>query len=605
MSDFLGNYQSRYLVLTAEESTWKFDRPILFLGEWCRRFSRKSIWEGMDAIVAKPYGLLPEIRDRDFYLARKCEEFLFPYLCATLNTQHGVNHSQRYWRILVGHWFRRFIEVALNRHNTLASCIQNYHINGVTIYSEDYRALVSQNSSDAIQLFNDQYWNSLLFAEQIKYVGKTSINIEILSRPKKNKFLLASQHFCKKIPFFSLRKLVGIFKRAGLYLSGDRDGLIIGSYLPFWDEILLQLRLFQFPQRLTGTSKNQLPVFVDLALRDHLTEKFTKAIGKLESDFFKMAMDLTFRLLPACYLEGYSNLQKKADCLPWPENPSFIFTSNNFDTDEVFKIWTASKSEVGSSYIVGQHGNNYGTSRYMNPSIEELTADKFITWGWVGELSQHAPGFILKSLPTKACNSMGGLLLVELHAAQMLNTWDAVAEFAEYFQDQFDFVSLLKLDIKERLTVRLHPGYESLDWGEIDRWKIYDSEINLEHGKKSMNKMISENRMVVFSYDSTGFLETLAANIPTLAFWRNELNHIRESAKPHYQMLVDVGIIHLSVESIAKHINDVWGDVDKWWSDPDLQKVRRDFCANYARVSNSRIDDLTRFLKKDCKSYLK
>jgi hypothetical protein len=36
----------------------------------------------------------------------------------------------------------------------------------------------------------------------------------------------------------------------------------------------------------------------------------------------------------------------------------------------------------GSKYIVGAHGANYGTYSYMNPSVEEVTADSFFTWGW-------------------------------------------------------------------------------------------------------------------------------------------------------------------------------------------------------------------------------
>ena len=50
----------RYLITTADERSWVFDRPILFLGEWCRRYHRKLIWSTMDAIVAEPYGLEPE-----------------------------------------------------------------------------------------------------------------------------------------------------------------------------------------------------------------------------------------------------------------------------------------------------------------------------------------------------------------------------------------------------------------------------------------------------------------------------------------------------------------------------------------------------------------
>lgn len=35
----------RYLITTADERTWKFDRPVLFLGEWCRLYDRRHVWQ--------------------------------------------------------------------------------------------------------------------------------------------------------------------------------------------------------------------------------------------------------------------------------------------------------------------------------------------------------------------------------------------------------------------------------------------------------------------------------------------------------------------------------------------------------------------------------
>ena len=38
----------RYLVTTENEETWEIDRPTIFLGEWCRAYSRKLIWNQID-----------------------------------------------------------------------------------------------------------------------------------------------------------------------------------------------------------------------------------------------------------------------------------------------------------------------------------------------------------------------------------------------------------------------------------------------------------------------------------------------------------------------------------------------------------------------------
>ena len=100
------------------------------------------------------------------------------------------------------------------------------------------------------------------------------------------------------------------------------------------------------------------------------------------------------------------------------------------------------------------------------------------------------------------------------------------------------------------------------------------------------------------SYDSTGVLETLSQNIPTLAFWQNNFDHLREDVIPEYQMLVDAGIVHLSVESVADKVNEIWSDVDKWWSERNVQDARKSFCDIYAKNCENPIKTLSSFFSK-------
>ena len=63
---------NRYLITTADERSWKFDRPVLFIGEECRRYDRKHIWSKMDAIVAEPYTTVrlgQKLRDISYVLS--------------------------------------------------------------------------------------------------------------------------------------------------------------------------------------------------------------------------------------------------------------------------------------------------------------------------------------------------------------------------------------------------------------------------------------------------------------------------------------------------------------------------------------------------------
>ena len=120
-------------------------------------------------------------------------------------------------------------------------------------------------------------------------------------------------------------------------------------------------------------------------------------------------------LLPICFVESYAEINNKLKKLPFPEKPKFIFTSNAYDFNEVFKVWAAKKCEQGYKYIVGQHGNNYNTHLFFgNKNLVELTAtDGFFTWGWSNTSKNIIQGFNFKSNNRrKIYNKRGGLLVI-------------------------------------------------------------------------------------------------------------------------------------------------------------------------------------------------
>jgi putative transferase (TIGR04331 family) len=584
----------RYLVTTADERTWKFDRPVLFLGEWCRLYDRKNIWQDMDAIVAEPYGMGFTKKNSDHARARALEDKLFHEFCILLNQHHDSRHGERFWRIVLGHWFQRIIGVLLNRVNTLEQAFHLYTISGTSIYAIVDYSLAPLDSYSAIWAFNDDRWNNILTGRILSLYNSVEFPIERISGEDlvdnllgfRFKPLVDKQPFKKKILKWGYQvvgKIARIFVR-------DKDALIINSYLPKKDEIQLQLALKQYPQVWTSP-KFEVLEKPDKALRESLTNKISIESG---DNLEKIVSSLLFELLPVCYLEGFTELNNVAKSQPWPNSPKFIFTSNDFDTNEVFKLWAATKVESGFKYFVGQHGN-YGVSRnHLEPSNEEITADKFLTWGWVDGLPQHTPAFGFKVLgrKLKQYDPQGGLLLVELCLNHRITTWDNTCEYVQYFSNQTEFVRHLDSAPKQNLIIRLPGIYPYLTGGEESRWDAFDPMLSIEKGRMPIKDLIADSRLVVHSYDSTGILETLALNIPTLAFWQNGFDHLRESAKPYYQLLVDAGIVHFSAESVANKVNEVWEDIDGWWGQAKIQEVRKQFCGRYARKTEIPVREL-------------
>jgi len=589
----------RYLITTADEKTWKFDRPVIFLGEWCRLFDRKHVLKEMDFTVALPYGLGQAKKDYDFLTARELEAKLFPVFYALLNKHHSLQHSERFWRIVLGSWFRRFVTVLVNRVNTLKLCLKEYKISGTAVYKSSHYGLATLDSYSAIFAFNDDRWNNQLTLRILSLLETVNFPIDYLSEGTETIALqgfrlmpsVEKKTLKKKViesVLYCLSKITRCFMR-------DKDAFVINSYLPIKKEIKLELAMGQCPQIWTKTNFEivQKP---DLLLRENLTGQFAiKSKDNLEN----IMTTLLFELLPVCYLEGFADLYKTVNKQPWPKSPKFIFTSINYDTDEVFKLWTAIKVNSGSKYFVGQHGNKFGTHRYNVSSIEEITTDRFITWGWYDDLSKHLPAFIFQLVGTKMqnYNPYGGLLLIELCLNYRIATWDETYEFVDYFNDQISLIRRLNTNPRQNLTLRLHSASKLNRWYEEVRWKAFDPKLIIDRGETDIKYLMAGSRLVVHSYDSTGILETLSQNIPTLAFWQNGFEHLQESAKPYYKLLVKVGILHLTAESVALKINEVWNNVDEWWAQKDIQQARQIFCNSYARRNKKPLSALVKMIE--------
>ena len=103
------------LVTTALEETWGTDEEILFLGEWCKLYDRKEIWQKREHTTL-PFSW--ENRDQmylDVEYLRELYERILPKLSAKLNEIHCTDHSVRYWRIFVGIWLGYFIQILFQR----------------------------------------------------------------------------------------------------------------------------------------------------------------------------------------------------------------------------------------------------------------------------------------------------------------------------------------------------------------------------------------------------------------------------------------------------------------------------------------------------------
>ncbi|MHA8104549.1 LIC12162 family transferase [Aquirufa nivalisilvae] len=575
----------RVLVTTADEGTWPKNEPILFLGEWCRQYHRKESWSILDAEVVSPYGLEPDQKYKDHQLLIRVYAELLDELSHELNKLHQCSHGRRYWDIVLGYWLQRFVSVCINRYHGLIHALDHYDISEVIVYGKDEYHLATLNSYGfQLALYND-LWNQNFYKRVLDFKG--------ISQRRRVPVEDDSISFQKSSPLIQEKgvkvRLKRIWKSVFRFLIRDDDAFIINSYLSVGLAVKLQLSLGQFP------SFWEQQTVESYEFDDEIRNKISFNLSG-HSGFDLFIRQILSECIPTCYVEGYSSLVDFTTQLPWPSTPKFIFTSNNFDTDEVFKVWTAQKVEQGIKYYVGQHGNLYGTWIYHTHQIPEYsTSDKFISWGWGSGTSHVVPAFVFKTanFPVREKCSGEGILLIERTIYNRLATYDRHLNQEIYQQEQFRFVSGLHQDIKSELNIRL--SYYTLGaWCDKQRWLDFDPTLPYDAGTVPIWDLINKSKLVVHSYDSTGILETLSLNIPTIAFFDQfYFDEINEEALLYYELLESVGILFRTADDATKHINEIWDNLDAWWTSPELQDAKNKFCHQYAR----RVDNPVEYLK--------
>jgi putative transferase (TIGR04331 family) len=581
-----------FLITTADERSWKKDSSILFLGEWCRTKGQDDYWKDVITATVPPYGIGDGQRQKDVEYIDALYESLLLELHEKLNDLHGTHYSVRYWRILLGTWLFRYTTMVFNRWQTIKNATDNYEIFDSIVLDIPTTDCIPLDYHDFARLSRVGVWDQFIFGNVIRAQANIPYSVKPLGKLKFSK-LEFTREYTPLIYSSILKKIFFLCERMGAkILSQKTDALMVASGLSFLRYCQFCISLGQIPitYRTVPTPK----VTVDLSERsllDYDTEKYT--------GFEKFVRDLLPLQIPICYVEGYKELCAKSADLVFPEMPKFIFTSNSFDGDELFKVWTAGKVESGIPYIIAQHGACYGTEEYVPSEVHETkTSDRYLTWGWKGSNPKHFPlGAIgLMDNLSSGHNPAGGILLVEKGGAQRLTPWDETTLFEDYLQDQFSFVDNLSLNIKKLLTVRLYSAYLYLKGSEDYIWENKYSGINIDYGNTPMPKLIKNARLVVYSYNSTGILECLASNTPTLFFWNIESWPIRETAEPYFNILMEVGIFHKTPISVANKVNEIWSNVDYWWNNEETQTAIKSFCASHVHLPEYPLSELKKAL---------
>ena len=575
----------RFLITTAIEETWPKDpeTPVLFLGEWCRIYSRRERWSIMNAELI-PYHW--DDRNKlysDYQYLRIIYEKMLKALQVQLNEIHQVDHSLRYWRILIGPWLGYFLQMVFDRWAMLKHAFEIHEISGCSIIENDKNTLIPHDMIDFLSVYVDDNWNEMIYGQLLDEYWKDHIDLEYVTKKNdqventyRNNGLIRSGLSNVKQSF--LRAI----KNNQYWMNNSDDYFFFKTYLPISIENEILLRLGQ-KQKFWATP-HAPKIEANMGMRNWTIEKYNKF-----DEFSNIIARMIPMHIPTAYLEGYNSLVNHIENLTWPKNPKCIFASNGFQDSSLLKAWAAQKTENGTALIIGQHGGHYGIGLWSFEEDHEISiSDRYLSWGWsdpdqpkvhpVGQIKNFKPLGINHAEESRLLLVTATLPRYSYHMYSILVS----SQWLDYLDDQFTFTEKLHPAMQNNLTVRLYA--QDWGWDQQKRWNDRFPNITLDLGEINIHELIARSRLFVSTYNAATYLESFTMNVPTVMFWNPNHWEVRDSAKPYFDDLKKVGIFHETPESAALHVSEVWDDVDGWWKSKPVRKALDQFKSQYCDI---------------------
>lgn len=328
-----------------------------------------------------------------------------------------------------------------------------------------------------------------------------------------------------------------------LSIFGRNSNILIqSSYLGRGREALLSLLLGQLP------ALNEY--FHPQSYESHSKETNWSSTST-QAELLKLLLE---NLMPISLIEGAEATRHAWSVRGYPKVPKVVFTSNAFETDDVFKLYS-SDNISRSAYVVGQHGNNYGVAQFSELNPEINTSDLFLSWGWNGAPNVKAIG-VLKPKLRPLVQPPKSVLLILRDPLEMFTAGDSYYLHRLYLESVAMLWSALQ---KEGLDVQIkaHGAGRELT---IQLLREMQDSITLDTfvspaqslGSQKLNKYLA-----VFCYDSTGIIEHAISGRQFVYFAADGLDHISTDKLRNYKALEVAGYLFLDPQKCAEVVRKV------------------------------------------------
>ena len=329
---------------------------------------------------------------------------------------------------------------------------------------------------------------------------------------------------------------------------------------------------------------------------NYKSKKKLNLISKEKNGIFsfqKICSQLIERYLPISY--NFSSI-KKIKILKIKKG-TILITKNLSSPENInFRSFLAENIENLKIYSL-QHGGGYGyLKNFYLENYEKSISKKFLTWGW----KRDKKDVVFSTDGTKSKKNFfqnnNKILFIGSNFCKYDYRLSAEPNSSLIFNNSkyiYNKKKLFKEITKNHYLI--YKPHEVNNWFEdlIDKKKYKNFSIDKNN---NLLDLASRSKLIIICHLSTAFLETLNLNKPLMLFLEKNFYNFTNIAKKDFKNLEKIGILHSNINSIKVFLKKK--DIQKWWMDSRIQKVREEFLSKYYHTEKNYDKKLLRYLLK-------
>jgi len=560
----------KILVTSPIESTWGKDEDIIFLGEWCKKFSRRHVLSNRNHSSLEYHWRDRVKLDKDHAYLFNLYEKVLRELSRSLNSFHSTNHSLRYWRIIVGPWLLNYLSVLFDRFSSVSN-LDDFDEEIFTYISkkkESCRAPEDYNMS--LKLFGDDHWNYTIFSEILQF--KNNHNISLVKKDHINQDVSNLPNVQKNFRASASNFVTTIFDKTTAFINSiffkkKSNYIIYHSYFSRRFLVKLSILLGKLPR--FYTEFDQEIKYAQKNRKNFVVKNFNI------SDSFESFLSLSIKQdIPIAYLESYRSILKIQKKLT---DADVILTANAHFHSELFKSWAAEQTNRGAQLLISAHGG----ALYPKFSVfnhQEMISDARIVWGkeWLPNQIRVAPNKL--AFKVKKISKDGDISII-LNTTPRYSIRCCSIPMSSLALDCYEqiksFIELLDRDIL--VNVKAKPKTVPRGHYDIGSRLISDFDPSIISHRKSIYDVIKHSRIVICTYPQTSFSEAIFSGVPTMLIYEEKFYEVQDIYHELIDFLKIANIIHTNPESAAKHLKDIYQNPLEWWNHGDTLRAREKF----------------------------